>query len=279
MRSAFTRVRKMRICACKNCTWTLCRGWSHRQHRATAAKRRLSTGHPLVYRHLCKWPCDRWLRGRLTFMHTPDRRVPVTPRLRRARQVHCHRQAHPNEGLRSVSGPLGSSRFDWVAAINEPERPSLCAHGPMRHSPRRVYLPGISPQKSPDPARASPYCFLVNCLLICPRYPRFQGTNSVELVFLRINGHARDPETALGKKLWALFDAISIGDEFAIKGLGGKFDLTVHYIGEVTGIDAKKGLLRLKKLDRPLFKGKGPFERGGERVRRRGIPCDFINGD
>jgi len=75
-------------------------------------------------------------------------------------------------------------------------------------------------------------------------------------------GSSRDTKTASGKKFWNLFDQISPGDELAIKGLGGKHDLVVHYIGEIAEVDAEQGLVRMKKLDRPLYKNKAPTGKG-----------------
>lgn len=59
------------------------------------------------------------------------------------------------------------------------------------------------------------------------------------------------------KKTWQHFRDIAPGDEFAIKGYGGRNDLKIHYIGEVVS-KTEDGVLKLRMLDRPLFKGKGP---------------------
>ena len=75
-------------------------------------------------------------------------------------------------------------------------------------------------------------------------------------------GYERDSERESGKRCWELFDQISPGDEFAIKGYGGRHDLTIHYIGEVKDRNAKDGILKLKQLNRSLFKGKAPTEKG-----------------
>ena len=75
-------------------------------------------------------------------------------------------------------------------------------------------------------------------------------------------GYKQDTREKAGKKFWNLFDQICPGDEFAIKGLGGKHDLSVHYVGEVTKVDADNGKLLLRRLDRPLYKGKGPSGKG-----------------
>ena len=59
------------------------------------------------------------------------------------------------------------------------------------------------------------------------------------------------------KKNWDYFQQVKIGDEFAIKGLGGRNDLRVHYIGEVIG-KTEDGVLKLRQLNRPLYRDKGP---------------------
>lgn len=59
------------------------------------------------------------------------------------------------------------------------------------------------------------------------------------------------------KKTWAYFDEVKVGDEFAIKGYGGRNDLRTYYVGEV--IDkTDDGVLKLQRLDRPLYRNKGP---------------------
>lgn len=75
-------------------------------------------------------------------------------------------------------------------------------------------------------------------------------------------GYPRDTESKSGKKCWKLFDQITKGDEFAIKGLGGKHDLVIHYVGEVQGMDPEKGIVRMKRLNRPLYKDKAPTGKG-----------------
>jgi len=44
---------------------------------------------------------------------------------------------------------------------------------------------------------------------------------------------------------------VNIGDEFAIKGLGGRNDVVVHYIGKVLSKN-DEGILKLQKVDRQL---------------------------
>jgi len=59
------------------------------------------------------------------------------------------------------------------------------------------------------------------------------------------------------KQTWDRFENVNVGDEFAIKGLGGQYDLVIYYVGEVIE-KTDDGILRLKKIERPLYKGKGP---------------------
>ena len=72
------------------------------------------------------------------------------------------------------------------------------------------------------------------------------------------HGYPRDADKASGRKTWELFDKIQPGDEFAIKGYGGRNDLHVYYVGEVIGKDADSGRISLKRLERALYQGKGP---------------------
>jgi hypothetical protein len=74
--------------------------------------------------------------------------------------------------------------------------------------------------------------------------------------FWKIGWKQKDTEPA-AKKTWVNFDKINVGDEFAIKGYGGRNDLRVHYIGEVIE-KGDDGVLKLQKLDRPLFRDKAP---------------------
>jgi 5-methylcytosine-specific restriction enzyme B len=75
--------------------------------------------------------------------------------------------------------------------------------------------------------------------------------------FWRIGWKKEDPGRA-AKKTWAYFDDVNVGDEFAIKGYGGRNDLRIHYIGKVVAKSEEDGILRLEKLDRPLYRDKGP---------------------
>ncbi|MDO9542318.1 MAG: AAA family ATPase [Kiritimatiellia bacterium] len=72
------------------------------------------------------------------------------------------------------------------------------------------------------------------------------------------HGYDRQSTDKAAQEVWGLFDQIRIGDEFAIKGLGGKNDLNVHFIGKVTKIIPDEGKVLLEKLERSLYSGKGP---------------------
>ena len=72
----------------------------------------------------------------------------------------------------------------------------------------------------------------------------------------QIGWNKEEPKPA-AKKTWDYFEQVNVGDEFAIKGLGGRNDLVIHYIGEVLD-KTEDGVLKLKRLNRPLYKGKGP---------------------
>lgn len=75
-------------------------------------------------------------------------------------------------------------------------------------------------------------------------------------------GWDKDSDKPAGKTTWERFADVSVGDWFAIKGLGGSHDLRVHYVGEVTAIDAEQGHLTLEKLDVPLYQDKAPTGQG-----------------
>jgi 5-methylcytosine-specific restriction protein B len=70
-------------------------------------------------------------------------------------------------------------------------------------------------------------------------------------------GHSKDDPKAAAKKTWQRFALINVGDRFAIKGYGGRNDLNIHYLGEVLS-KSDDGIIRLSKIDRPLYKGKAP---------------------
>jgi hypothetical protein len=74
--------------------------------------------------------------------------------------------------------------------------------------------------------------------------------------FWEIGWEKNDDESA-AKRTWKTFEDVKVGDEFAIKGLGGRYDLRVYYIGKVIH-KSDDGILKLQKLDRPLYRGKGP---------------------
>ncbi|GAB5546202.1 MAG: hypothetical protein SangKO_059620 [Sandaracinaceae bacterium] len=71
-------------------------------------------------------------------------------------------------------------------------------------------------------------------------------------------GWKRDDEGKGAAHSWARFEDVQVGDWFAIKGLGGSYQLVVHYVGEVTGKDDELGRLDLRPLDSKLYKGPAP---------------------
>lgn len=77
-----------------------------------------------------------------------------------------------------------------------------------------------------------------------------------------------DDDRPAAKEARELFDQISIGDYFLIKGYGGSNDLVVHYVGEVTGKDSAAKRLRLKRHPVDLFNGKAPTGQGGGNWRK-----------
>lgn len=90
----------------------------------------------------------------------------------------------------------------------------------------------------------------------------FGGTDSRLSEFLEgshwRHGYSRDSTEPAAQKVWALFDQIKVGDEFAIKGYGGSNDLRVKFVGRVTKLRPRKGRVDLERLERPLYEGKGP---------------------
>jgi hypothetical protein len=94
----------------------------------------------------------------------------------------------------------------------------------------------------------------------------FGGTDSRLSEFLDggywRHGYARDSAEPAAQKVWALFDQIRVGDEFAIKGYGGTNDLKVKFVGRVTKILPNKGRVNLEKLERRLYEGKAPSGEG-----------------
>ena len=70
-------------------------------------------------------------------------------------------------------------------------------------------------------------------------------------------GYSKTDAKPAAKKTWDYFANVNVGDEFAIKGLGGRNDLRVHYIGEVIG-KTDDGVLKLQKINRPLYRDKAP---------------------
>jgi 5-methylcytosine-specific restriction protein B len=71
-------------------------------------------------------------------------------------------------------------------------------------------------------------------------------------------GYDRGTANPAGQRCWQRFDQIHLGDWFAIKGLGGRYDLKVHLVGEVKRIDREQGRIELSLLTVPLFEGKAP---------------------
>ncbi len=75
-------------------------------------------------------------------------------------------------------------------------------------------------------------------------------------------GFKKTSEKPAAKKAWKRLAAIKPGDYFAIKGLGGKHDLVVHYVGEVKLVDYDTGIVQLRPMQMQLYKGKGPSGAG-----------------
>lgn len=71
-------------------------------------------------------------------------------------------------------------------------------------------------------------------------------------------GCSATAEEAAAKLSWRRFREVGRGDWFAIKGYGGNHDLVVHFVGEVTEIDAVAGRIALRKVDVPLYRGEAP---------------------
>lgn len=88
----------------------------------------------------------------------------------------------------------------------------------------------------------------------------WDGTSKVE-EFKQGNfwqvGWDKEETKPAATKTWTLFEQVNVGDEFAIKGLGGQYDLVIYYVGEVLE-KTDDGILQLRKIDSPLYKGKGP---------------------
>ena len=76
-------------------------------------------------------------------------------------------------------------------------------------------------------------------------------------------GYSRDNPGKKHVAYWAMFDQIKVGDEFAIKGYGGRNDLKIYYVGSVAEIISDEGIIRMEKLERKLFHGKAPSVGGG----------------
>jgi len=66
-------------------------------------------------------------------------------------------------------------------------------------------------------------------------------------------GWSRNDTNNAAQQTFKLYDKIKVGDEFAIKGLGGKHNLKVYYVGKIVG------RLELEQIpDRTLYSGIGP---------------------
>jgi 5-methylcytosine-specific restriction protein B len=62
-----------------------------------------------------------------------------------------------------------------------------------------------------------------------------------------------------GQKFLDLFEEVSVGDYFAMKGYGGRNTLKVHFIGEITDKDEEERTLKLEPLENiPLYHGDAP---------------------
>lgn len=71
-------------------------------------------------------------------------------------------------------------------------------------------------------------------------------------------GYDRTAQSGAAQVAWRRFDQIKVGDWFAIKGYGGRNQLRVHLIGEVTAVHSQTGRLDLRSLSVPLYRGAGP---------------------
>ncbi len=75
-------------------------------------------------------------------------------------------------------------------------------------------------------------------------------------------GWAKTDTNSAAQKTWANFAKLKVGDEFAIKGYGGRNNLQIHYIGKVLARNGD-GRIELQKLDRPLFRDVAPAGQSG----------------
>lgn len=70
----------------------------------------------------------------------------------------------------------------------------------------------------------------------------------------------KDSDKAPARAAWKRFEQIRKGDWLAIKGLGGRYNLRVWYVGEVESTEErdKRGLVRMTRVPVQLFRGKAP---------------------
>lgn len=71
----------------------------------------------------------------------------------------------------------------------------------------------------------------------------------------------KDSTHRAARATWGRYANVRVGDWLAIKGLGGRYQLRVRYVGEVIAVDAA-GRVRLKRLEKPLFQGRPPAPPG-----------------
>lgn len=71
-------------------------------------------------------------------------------------------------------------------------------------------------------------------------------------------GYKPDDPDPDGRRAWNVLRQIRPDDWFAIKGLGGRHDLRIYFVGRVKNIDLASGRLELERVAVPLFRDKGP---------------------
>ena len=75
-------------------------------------------------------------------------------------------------------------------------------------------------------------------------------------------GWPKDAPSQAAIAAWSRIAEIQPGDQFAIKGYGGRNDLKVHAVGTVVKVDPDGGTLEWETLDVPHFQGKAPGPAG-----------------